>query len=144
MSDYNRYVKVIRKGTTEETECVFKDLKEGDTFFCKGNPFTVGVDCHKSGDASWDGYLLYDTEDRDWEPEELDTLDDTPDASDSDPSALTSEEEATFKALFSKYCRHEICAGRCTDTDPCVSCVINSAYNVIFPCKDEDDSGEED
>lgn len=142
MSDFNRYVKVIRKGTTEETECAFKDLKEGDTFFCKGNPFTVGVDCHESGDASWEGYLLYDTEGRDWEPEELDTLDDTPDASDSDPSALTSEEEATFKALFSKYCRYTVASNRCDGE--CEFCSVNDAYDIIFPYKDEDDSGEED
>lgn len=141
MSDYNRYVKVIRKGTTEETECAFKDLKEGDTFFCKGYSFTVGVDCHESGDASWDGYLLYDTEERDWEPEELDTLDDASAASDSDPSALTPEEEAAFKALFSKYCRYAVTSDLCDGE--CEFCSVNSAYDIIFPYKDEDDDCED-
>lgn len=66
------YVKYIKKGEKEIDYCRFCNLEEGDTFFSGGYEYVVGVEAHKSGDASYDGYLLYDTEDEGWFPEDLD------------------------------------------------------------------------
>ena len=65
-------VEVIRKNETEKTDVLFETLKVGDTFFVDGAAYTVGVDAHYSGDASYDGYLLYDTHENGWFPEDLD------------------------------------------------------------------------
>lgn len=57
---------------------------------------------------------------------------------------LTAEEKATFKMLFSKYCRQEVNKGHCTG-DTCEWCPINKAYDEIFYLfNDEDEDEEED
>ena len=72
MSNGSIYVKAIKFGTDKIVECHFYELEVGDTFFAGGRPYTVGVEAHESGDASYDGYLLYDTNDNGWFPEDLD------------------------------------------------------------------------
>lgn len=62
----------IRKGETDVTTTAFSSLMAGDTFFSNGKVYTVGTDAHYSGDASYDGYLLYDSNGYSWFPEELD------------------------------------------------------------------------
>ena len=69
MSDY---VSFVRQGEGRVEEICFENLREGDIFFVDGIPYTVGVDAHYSGDASYDGYLLYDTSENGWFPEDLD------------------------------------------------------------------------
>jgi len=53
-------------------EVDFQELQKGDIFFVNGVPYQVGVDAHYSGDASYDGYLLYDTHNNGFFPEDLD------------------------------------------------------------------------
>ena len=48
------------EGSTALTGILFRNLKVGDIFFQNGKPITVGEDAHLSGDASYDGYLVYD------------------------------------------------------------------------------------
>lgn len=53
---------------------------------------------------------------------------------------MTAEEKATFKELFSKYCRQEINKGHCEEG--CDLCPVNRAYDEIFyefNDNDEDD-----
>ena len=68
-----RYVSCIRKGDAAISPVDFESLSEGDVFFVNGQPYVVGVDAHYSGDASYDGWLLYDAQGESWFPEELDT-----------------------------------------------------------------------
>ena len=51
----------------------FTEIEAGDTVFVNGKPIVVGDDAHYSGDASYDGWLLYDTNGEGWFPEDLDT-----------------------------------------------------------------------
>lgn len=64
---------VIRKGEARIREVSFDTLVAGDIFFCHGQAITAGEDAHYSRDASYDGYLLYDTEGDSWFPGELDS-----------------------------------------------------------------------
>lgn len=70
--DGTSYVKCIKAGSDMVDSCRFYNLEVGDTFFVNGNAYVVGVEAHESGDASYDGYLLYDTDDDGWFPEDLD------------------------------------------------------------------------
>lgn len=72
MDNGSNYVACIKAGTTERSSCHFYDLKKGDTFFMGGSPCIVGEDAHYSGDASYDGYLLYDENDNGVFPEDPD------------------------------------------------------------------------
>jgi len=54
---------------------------------------------------------------------------------------MTEEDVTQFKALFRKYCRGEINAGRCSD-DSCDPCYINKAYMEIFDSLDDGDDDE--
>ena len=65
-------VSCIPKGCREVQEVPFESLRKGDIFFVNGESFTVNEDAHYSGDASYDGYLLYDSEGNSWFPEDLD------------------------------------------------------------------------
>ena len=65
-------VSCIRKGDTKVQEVTFESLRAGDTIFVKGCARIVEEDAHYSGDASYDGYLLYDTEGESWFPRDLD------------------------------------------------------------------------
>lgn len=43
-----------------------KKLKKGDKFFINNQPHTCSVDAHISGDASYDGYIVYDEDNEGW------------------------------------------------------------------------------
>ena len=50
----------------------FEDLKKGDKVVgTRGPKFTVGEDAHLSGDASYNGYIVYDTEGNSYFPEDF-------------------------------------------------------------------------
>ena len=68
----SRIVKGVKKGTAALTGILFRDLKAGDTFFQNGKPITVGEDAHLCGDASYDGYLVYDRNGNSYFPEDAD------------------------------------------------------------------------
>lgn len=72
MSNDSRIVKGIKKGSTALTGILFRNLKVGDIFFQNGKPITVGEDAHLSGDASYDGYLVYDRNGDSYFPEDVD------------------------------------------------------------------------
>lgn len=55
---------------------------------------------------------------------------------------LSVDEIKQFKLLFSKFCRGEINAGRCSGDDCCRWCPINTAYDNIF-AETSDDEDEE-
>ena len=63
-------ISCVKKGDTRISKTTFEELEAGDIFFSHGIPYTVGVEAHYSGDASYDGYLLYDENDREWFPED--------------------------------------------------------------------------
>lgn len=65
-------VKVRRKGTSVYSMAPFETLKAGDTVFRNGISIDVAEDAHHSGDAAYDGYLIYDKEQNGWFPEDLD------------------------------------------------------------------------
>lgn len=65
-------VKGVKKGTAALTGILFRNLKVGDIFFQNGKPITVGEDAHLSGDASYDGYLVYDRNGDSYFPEDVD------------------------------------------------------------------------
>lgn len=65
-------VKGVKKGTAALTGILFRDLKTGDTFFQNGKPIMVGEDAHLCGDASYDGYLVYDRNGNSYFPEDAD------------------------------------------------------------------------
>lgn len=67
------YVIAIPKGSHNTCSIPFESLDVGDMFFVNGTPHKVGIKAHISGDASYDGYLLYDDQNAGWFPEELDT-----------------------------------------------------------------------
>ena len=56
---------------------------------------------------------------------------------------LSENEINEFKVLFSKYCRGEVNAGRCSDGD-CEFCPVNNAYEQIFPATELDEDCEDD
>lgn len=60
------------------------------------------------------------------------------------PGILTEQEKATFRQLFSKYCRQEEILGHC-EADYCELCPVNQAYDEIFHKfnTDKDDEQEE-
>lgn len=67
-------VSCIRKDTAEIVEVDFKSIKSGDTVFTRdGFAVIVGedADAHQSGDASYDGWLLYDADGDAQFPEDL-------------------------------------------------------------------------
>ena len=65
--------KVICKGNETAEGVLFEDIVEGDTIFVNGKPIIVTIDAHYSGDASYDGYLLYaGYDDEGYFPEDLD------------------------------------------------------------------------
>lgn len=64
---------VIRKGEANLTLAPFHSIEEGDTVFCNGYEVHVSEDAHQSGDASYDGYLLFGDDDAAYYPEDLDT-----------------------------------------------------------------------
>ena len=68
-------VKIIRVGETSPEEVAFEDICDGDTFFVNGVPYVADGDAHYSGDASYDGYLVYSMDGESWFPEDLDRMD---------------------------------------------------------------------
>ena len=66
------WVSVIQNGSNKICEVLFESIDIGDIFFSNGVWHRCGVEAHYSGDASYDGYLLYDDIDEGWFPEELD------------------------------------------------------------------------
>ena len=60
-----KYYKVIPKGKTKPEAVQFWNIQRGDTVFVKNNPLIVTCEAHYSGDASYDGDLLYADEDGD-------------------------------------------------------------------------------
>lgn len=52
----------------------FEDIRKEDTFFVGGNPYMAREDAHRSGDASYDGYLIYDTDGNSWFPGDVDMV----------------------------------------------------------------------
>ena len=65
-------VSCIRKGAAAITEVDFESIKAGDTVFTRdGFALVVGEDAHRSGDASYDGWLLYDADGDAQFPEDL-------------------------------------------------------------------------
>lgn len=66
------FVKCARNGAGEVEDVPFESLRKGDIFFVNGLLHVAGSDAHYSGDASYDGYLIYDTNDNGWFPEDLD------------------------------------------------------------------------
>lgn len=65
-------VSYVAKGDIQVWETDFEKLKEGDIIFTHGVAHMVGTDAHYSGDASYEGYLLYDTDGNSYFPEDLD------------------------------------------------------------------------
>jgi hypothetical protein len=43
-----------------------RNLRDGDTFYVNGEKHTAKGDSHLSGDASYDGYIVYDENDESW------------------------------------------------------------------------------
>lgn len=41
-------------------------LKAGDRFVINGKRYTASTDAHISGDASYDGYIIYDEDGESW------------------------------------------------------------------------------
>lgn len=66
------YVKVIREGAVEVSLVPFESVKRGDTIFLNDSPFVCDEDAHQSGDASYDGFLLYGEDGESYFPEDLD------------------------------------------------------------------------
>ncbi len=56
---------------------------------------------------------------------------------------LSEKEKAEFRRLISKYCRSEINAGHCDESD-CEFCAVNTAYDRIFSATEPDDEECED
>ena len=54
-------VLVMKYGSKDIVTAPFESLRKGDVFFVRGESHTVEIDAHYSGDASYDGYLLYDS-----------------------------------------------------------------------------------
>ena len=48
------------------TRSQMRELKKGDIFYVNSQKHTVSVDSHYSGDASYDGYIVYDENDEGW------------------------------------------------------------------------------
>lgn len=71
MNRNDRVITIIRAGEKNPMRSLFSEIKKGDTFFIKGQPCICEIDAHESGDASYDGYLLYDTDGDSWFPEDL-------------------------------------------------------------------------
>lgn len=67
-------VKVIPAGASQAEGMKFQDIRKGDTFFTDGEPHIAACDAHRSGDASYDGYLVYDKEDESYFPEDVDYI----------------------------------------------------------------------
>lgn len=54
-----------------------RNLRNGDTFYVNGEQHTAKGDSHLSGDASYDGYIVYDENDESWFEEDFeDAVDD--------------------------------------------------------------------
>lgn len=53
---------VVRNTTVEE----MMRLKAGDRFVINGKSYTASTDTHISGDASYDGYIIYDEDGESW------------------------------------------------------------------------------
>lgn len=70
---HNTLVCVIRWGRKRPSLAPFHSIESGDTFFVKGNAIKALSAAHYSGDASYDGYLLYGSDDESYYPEDLDT-----------------------------------------------------------------------
>lgn len=62
--------RVIPCGSTEEKEVAFCEIQEGDTIFIGGMPLKVTYESHYSGDATYDGYLLYAEDEEGLYPED--------------------------------------------------------------------------
>ena len=65
-------VTIIRDG--EEDEVPFCELIANDIILpseFNKEEITVADDAHYSGDSDYDGYLFYDTDGRDWYPEDF-------------------------------------------------------------------------
>lgn len=62
-------VTIIRDGKKQSVR--FCDLEEGDHVVSNGYDFIVGDDAHHSGDATYDGWLVYDTKGTDYYPEDF-------------------------------------------------------------------------
>lgn len=68
----NRKVNMIRSGESEVIQDTFSSIREGDAFFLNGQQHIAAEDAHYSEDASYDGFLVYDTEGEGFFPNELD------------------------------------------------------------------------
>lgn len=95
----SRIVKGVKKGTAALTGLLFRNLKAGDTFFQNGKPITVGEDAHLCGDASYDGYLVYDRNGNSYFPEDADPFEIQPEEVHTDSAtenlAFNNAQEAT-------------------------------------------------
>lgn len=68
--DENVSVNVLRNG--EQKTIPFCDLVAGDVIYGgELDGIVVGIDAHYSGDASYDGWLLYDENGVDFYPEDF-------------------------------------------------------------------------
>lgn len=98
----SRLVKGIKKGTAALTGILFHELKAGDTFFQNGKPITVGEDAHLSGDASYDGYLVYDRNGNGYFPEDADLFEIQPQEAQTNKAAenlaFNNAQEATMSS----------------------------------------------
>lgn len=70
--DENVQIEVIRDGQTLHVP--FCEIKKGDKVFRNEPYFTCGEDAHKSGDASYEGWLVYDENGGDYYPEDFGAL----------------------------------------------------------------------
>lgn len=65
-------VKVLRRGSGKIDLVNFEDIRKGDLFAVNGFICKCREDAHLSEDPDYDGYLLYDTNNNSWFPEDLD------------------------------------------------------------------------
>lgn len=65
IEQYDKFKKMnpICKTNQITTRKEMQNLLDGDTFFVYGKTHTAKGDAHLSGDASYDGYIVYDTDD---------------------------------------------------------------------------------
>ena len=67
---------ILRKNAGGLEFAPFESIRKGDIFTAFGLIHICGEDAHYSGDASYDGYLLYDTDGEAFFPEDLDSVED--------------------------------------------------------------------
>ena len=65
--DRKALIALMMNTTPEE----MKNLKNGDVFYVKGERHVASCDSHQSGDASYDGYIVYDEKGNGWFEEDF-------------------------------------------------------------------------